>query len=166
VALVGRLLKGMPADTVAEAGDVFAARLARRLRPDMVERLQWHQGEGHATVIVSASLAAYLEPLGRRLAVDAVLATGLEVGGDGRLTGGLAGKNVRGAEKAARLRTYLAGEHCELWAYGDSAGDRELLAMADHPLRITRSRRRRRQRLGPPAERWPAAEAKPYDRRA
>src|SRR4051812_40921465 len=140
VALVGRLLTGMPAATVAEAVQAFASRLERRLRPDMVEQLQWHQAEGHRTVIVSASLAVYLEPVGRRLAVDEVLATDLAVGDDGRLTGGLVGANVRGPEKACRLGAYLAaaGEECELWAYGDSKGDRELLAMADHPQRVGR----------------------------
>jgi phosphoserine phosphatase len=30
-----------------------------------------------------------------------------------------------------------------MWAYGDSAGDREMLAMADHPMRVTHGRRRR-----------------------
>jgi phosphoserine phosphatase len=30
------------------------------------------------------------------------------------------------------VREWLAGDDTELWAYGDSAGDRELLAEADH----------------------------------
>jgi phosphoserine phosphatase len=32
----------------------------------------------------------------------------------------------------------VGGAATELWAYGDSAGDRELLAMADHPTRVGR----------------------------
>ena len=39
-------------------------------------------------------------------------------------------------EKAARLRHWLDGAPAEVWAYGDSRGDRELLAMADHPVLI------------------------------
>jgi phosphoserine phosphatase len=27
-----------------------------------------------------------------------------------------------------------------LWAYGDSRGDHEMLAMADHPIRVKRGR--------------------------
>ena len=46
------------------------------------------------------------------------------------------GGNCRGAEKARRLRAYLHSDDVELWAYGDSAGDTELLAMADHPVRV------------------------------
>src|SRR5439155_20562205 len=115
------------AEVVAGEGEAFAERLRTRLRSDVVERLGWHRERGDEVVIVSASLAVYLEPLGRTLGATAVLATGLEVCPDGRLTGRLEGANVRGAEKAARLRGYLAGERCELWAYGDSRGDRELL---------------------------------------
>ena len=45
---------------------------------------------------------------------------------------------MRGPEKVRRLQAWLADAPVELWAYGDSAGDDELLAIADHPTRITR----------------------------
>jgi phosphatidylglycerophosphatase C len=52
------------------------------------------------------------------------------------------GPNVRAAEKAVRLTDLLGPAEVELWAYGDSRGDREMLAMADHPTRVrTRARR-------------------------
>jgi phosphatidylglycerophosphatase C len=130
-ALVTRLLRGLPADKVSELGEAYALELAeRRLRPDTAERVAWHRGQGHELVIVSASLTAYLDPLGRILGFDRVLATSLEADPDGRLTGRLAGGNVRGPEKAARLRAYLDGAACEIWAYGDSAGDHDLFALA------------------------------------
>jgi phosphatidylglycerophosphatase C len=140
-ALLAGLLEGYPwADLEAKALP-YSDRLASRIRPAMAERVDWHRRQGHRLVIVSAALAVYLEPLGRRLGFDAVLATGLEVGSDGLLTGRLQGPNVRRAEKAVRLRDWLNAElgaqTWELWAYGDSAGDRELLAMADHPRRIS-----------------------------
>jgi len=73
------------------------------------------------------------------LDVDAVLCTQLAVGSEGRLTGGLRGPNCRGPEKERRLREWLHGRGVDapaLWAYGDSAGDDALLAMADHPVRV------------------------------
>src|SRR5207244_979581 len=77
-----------------------------------------------------------------RAAVDDVLATELAVGDDGRVSGELAGANVRRREKVRRLEAWMARElapdRAVLWAYGDSAGDRELLARADYPVRITR----------------------------
>jgi phosphatidylglycerophosphatase C len=113
------------------AGDLRAAHL----RADVVERLTWHRDQGHETVIVSASFRNYLDPVARELGIDAVLATELEVR-DGRLTGRLVGANVRGAEKVRRLDAWLGPGEVELWAYGDSSGDDELLARADHPVRV------------------------------
>jgi phosphatidylglycerophosphatase C len=110
------------------------------LRPDVLARLRWHQAEGHRTVLVSAGLRAYLAPLAARLGVDHVICTDLAVAADGRLTGGLAGGNCRGPAKAQRLAAWLeaAAAPGPLWAYGDSAGDADLLALADHPLRVAR----------------------------
>ncbi|MDQ1364337.1 MAG: phosphatidylglycerophosphatase [Acidimicrobiaceae bacterium] len=138
--LVRRLLRGYPADRLDDLGRRYAVLLSQRIRPQMAERVAWHQQRGHRLVIVSASLDVYLAPTGKALGFDQVLATELEVGSDGRLTGRLLGPNVRGVEKSARLREWLAQELAgvpyQLWAYGDSAGDRELLAMADHPTRV------------------------------
>ena len=135
--LVGRLLTGYDAAAMprsrrsvtrdepargrrAPARDARAHRLAPRPR-------------ARGRSIVSASLDVYLEPLAPLLGVDQVLCTKLGVGPDGRLDGTLVGGNVRGAEKVRRLQAWLGGDAVELWAYGDSAGDRELLAFADHP---------------------------------
>jgi phosphatidylglycerophosphatase C len=104
-----------------------------------VARLRWHQASSHDVVFVSASFGAYLRPLALGLGVDHVLCTELVVGDDGLLTGDLAGANCRGPEKLRRLHAWLDERHggrseVELWAYGDSPGDRELLAGADHPV--------------------------------
>ena len=51
------------------------------------------------------------------------------------LTSRLSGENYYGAEKVARLRTVLGDlGTCALYAYGDSRGDRELPAAANHPF--------------------------------
>ncbi len=127
-------LAGRPSSWIDAEGERFAGEIEDAwLRPDAVARLAWHRRQGHQTVLVSASLDAYLRPLGVRLGVDEVLCTTLEVGGDGRLTGGLVGRNCRGPEKVDRLTSWLDGRDVELWAYGDSAGDRELLARAERP---------------------------------
>jgi HAD superfamily hydrolase (TIGR01490 family) len=141
-ALLERALAGQAATYVAEVGAAFGAVLAGRIRPDMLERMTWHDRQGHQRVLVSASLAVYLEPFGHLTGFDQVIATRLESGVDGLLTGRLHGPNIRAVQKAIRLRELLGSETVEMWAYGDSAGDREMLAMADHPTRITRRARR------------------------
>lgn len=139
-AFVSTALRGLAVSELVAAGVEFSHRLEARVHPAALERIAWHRAQGHDLVLISASLLLYLEPLATRLGFSAVLATGLEVDQTGHLTGALDGLNVRGREKVARLERWLDGRKPELWAYGDSAGDRELLAAADHGRRIRRGR--------------------------
>ncbi len=130
---------GRPIADVERHADAFADELVTSgLRPDTTARLQWHREAGHLTVIVSASYEPYLQVVAPALGVDAIIATRLEVR-DATCTGRLDGPNCRGPEKARRLDAWfetvgVERESVTLWAYGDSTGDRELLAMADHPV--------------------------------
>jgi HAD superfamily hydrolase (TIGR01490 family) len=134
-----RLFAGADAERIATLGRAFAFDVVRRhLRSDAVDRVDWHRTQGHRLVVVSASLGVYVRPVAARLRFDAVLATELEEGPDGRLTGELVGANVRGAEKARRLDAWLGGEPAFVWAYGDSSGDHELWDRADLPVRVGR----------------------------
>jgi phosphatidylglycerophosphatase C len=140
-ALFGRLLAGRRVTDLEPVVREYAEYVvAQQVRPDVRARVEWHRAEGHALVIVSASPELYLVPIGQLLGFDAVLGTRLEVDADGRLTGRLLGRNVRGAEKVARLKAHLTEDPLQLWAYGDSEGDRELLARADVATRVTRRR--------------------------
>ncbi len=144
VATVGHLFRGWSAARLDELGREYVPDLVTQLRPEMVERIAWHRTEGHAVVIVSASLGAYLRPLAAHLGIDAALAVELVADAGGTLTGGVVGEiNTRGPEKVARLRAWTGqrfgpAEDLELWAYGDSAGDEELLAASDHPTWVGR----------------------------
>lgn len=136
--LLRRVLGGRGAGEVAEAGAAYAARLLDRrpFRPEVLARLARHLEEGHRVVVVSASLVDYVGPVVTALGADDVLASRLEVDPAGRVTGRLAGGNMRAARKAEALRALLGPGPVELWAYGDSDGDAELLALADHPHRV------------------------------
>jgi len=142
-ALLGALLAGRDAGWFAEAGEAFARTLPRRIRPGMAAQVRWHRAHGHELVIVSASLLTYLDPFARREGFDHVIAVGMEVGHGGRLTGHLTGPNVRGPEKAVRVREWLGDETAGLgWCYGNSSGDTELLALAQVPVWVNRRRER------------------------
>jgi len=134
---VGGTLRGKRVAEVETQGEQFAQYvLVNWLRPDTLRRLRWHQRAGHRTVIVSASLAAYLRPLAQRLGVDDVLCTDSTRSGE-RYGDRLVGANCRADEKRRRFEQWLEERrwvNAEVWAYGDSAGDRELLARADHAV--------------------------------
>jgi phosphatidylglycerophosphatase C len=144
VGLVGRLFRGWPAERLDALGRAYVPTLLGALRSGSRERLAWHRQRGHAVVIVSASLGAYLRPLADRLEIDDALAVELVADAAGTLTGEVVGGlNNRGPEKVARLEVWLdarfgPGADVELWAYGDSSGDAELLAIADHPTWVGR----------------------------
>lgn len=130
---------GCDVDDLERDAASFAVEVSRsHLRHDTVERLRWHLGLGHQVVLVSASYEVYLRHLAVSLGAHDVVGTRLEVV-EGRCTGSIDGANCRGPEKVERLHAWLDAHHggrgaVEVWAYGDSAGDRDLLADADHAV--------------------------------
>jgi len=133
--ILARAFAGLDAEAVDDAARAYAHRVVETgLRSDVRAKLEWHRAQGHALCIVSASLEPYLKVVAERLGVAHLACTQLEVGADGLLTGAMVGGNCRRAEKVARLKTLLEPEGFEIWAYGDSKGDTELLALADHPV--------------------------------
>ena len=139
-ALFREVLQGIPEQEARERSASFAAHhLAEELRGDTAARLQWHQAQGHLVVIVSASPELYVNVIAEQLGADGHVGTQLALDPLGRLTGGYLGRNCRGAEKIRRLNEWIATNVAtsgrpELYAYGNSRGDRRLLAAAEHPF--------------------------------
>lgn len=131
--LLGRMLAGMAITQLQAEAQRFATDLLPRIvRPESAERIAWHQAQGHRVIIVSASLELYLRPWAASLNIGDVLATRLGEE-QGRATASFEGVNCFGEEKAQRIRDYLGDvDALELYAYGDSRGDTQMLAMADH----------------------------------
>lgn len=139
-----RVFSGRDVGEVDEIAHRFATDVARSwLRRDTLARLRWHQQMGHEVVLASASLRPYLMHLATHLGIEHVLCTDL-VQSDGIYTGDLEGGNCRGAEKVARLQSWSStrGLSDDLsWlthAYGDSAGDREMLSRATRAHDVSR----------------------------
>ena len=120
-------------DLEAAAQSYVEQRLPALIRPEMTARVREHHQLGHQLVLVSASPTLYLKLWAKSAGFDAVLATELEFRND-TFSGRLAGPNCWGPEKVRRLRQWFGSDQPGvLYAYGDSRGDREMLALADHP---------------------------------
>lgn len=140
-AVIGRLLGGVELESMVTKGRSFAeVVVAKDLRTDVVAKVDHHRQSGHELVMITASPELYAGPIGEMLGFDVVLGTRLEVDEQGCLTGRLAGQNCRGAEKVERLRAWTSSAEVTVHAYGDSAGDRELLESADTPVTVGRRR--------------------------
>ena len=132
-AAVRVFLGGLQQAELEAACDAFAhSSLGERLiRPDAEQCWRDWRQRGAELVIVTASPEAVVAPFARRLGADRLIGTRLSYDADGRARGTFASANCRGPEKVARLKA-VYGEDVRLAAaYGDSAGDRELLELAD-----------------------------------
>jgi phosphatidylglycerophosphatase C len=123
---------GKSIDEFNELSNQFTDKIDKVINPIALEKLKWHQQMGHEVIIISASAENWIYPWAIKQGITTVLATQLEVKNN-QITGTFLSKNCHGAEKVSRLlgRYPHRGEYT-LYAYGDSNGDTELLALADH----------------------------------
>lgn len=100
------------------------------LRPKAMEKITWHKERGDTVVIVSASMRCWLAPWCKKHNLD-LISTELEII-DNKLTGNFSTKNCHGKEKENRVKeVYDLHTYDYIYTYGDSSGDRELLALAN-----------------------------------
>ncbi len=132
--LIAHFFRGWDAEQFRTLAEQYSLeKIDAMTRSKAMERVRWHQNEGHDVVIVSASMAEWLQPWCDQNSI-VLISTRLEVK-EGRLTGRFATKNCYGPEKANRVKAaYDLSRYDHIFAYGDSRGDRELLALADEPF--------------------------------
>jgi HAD superfamily hydrolase (TIGR01490 family) len=130
--LLSVFFSGMPEHEFKEQSVSFANnRVPSLLRPGAVEKLKWHQQQGHEVVIVSASPAHWLKPWCNSNGF-ACISTELEVA-DQKITGKIHGLNCHGEEKVRRIREkYQLSAYDAIYAYGDTGGDKPMLAIAGY----------------------------------
>ncbi len=114
-----------------ELGENFCREIIPTIvRPKALEKIKWHQSEGHVLVLVTASIREWVEPWAKEQGFK-VIATELEAQ-DGVLTGRMKTPNNWGPEKLRRIEAEYQFEDYEFsYAYGDSRGDKEMLASVD-----------------------------------
>ena len=99
------------------------------IRPKALTEIRLLQEKGVEVVIVSASPANWLQPWTDQLGVG-LLATRLETRNQ-TVTGRILDRNCHGDEKVRRIReSYDLSAYDLVIAYGDSSGDKPMLALA------------------------------------
>lgn len=116
----------------------YVKRINTILKEDAIDKIKWHQSQGHKVIIISASVKNWIEPWALSFGIEEVLATEILV--DNRVVvGKFSTANCYGQEKVNRLLANYP-DRCSyiLYAYGDSRGDKELLELADYPTLLTK----------------------------
>jgi len=108
------------------------------LKKEVWERLKNHQAEGFLTILTSGSFQDLLEIIAKRLNIDFVIGTELEVVKD-RFSGKIIPPFCFGREKAEKVRKFLSGnglkiDFKESFAYSDSFFDLPLLELVGNPV--------------------------------
>jgi HAD superfamily hydrolase (TIGR01490 family) len=143
---LSRMVTGWQVDTVRE---IVADTLRNIVEPlvyeEAVSLIAQHHLAGRDVIIVSASGSEMVEPIGRLLGVDAVIATQLAAE-DGRYTGGIdfyayAENKAVAMEDLAERRGYDLGRS---YAYSDSITDVHMLEIVGHPHAVNPDKELRR----------------------
>ncbi len=129
--LIGHFFKGWNTKQFQKLASQYSLEQIDRItRPKAIEKIRWHQEQGHKVVMVSASMECWLRAWCDKYNIR-LISTQLEMR-DNKLTGKFATKNCYGIEKANRVQeSYNLSDYEYIYAYGDSHGDRELLELAD-----------------------------------
>jgi HAD superfamily hydrolase (TIGR01490 family) len=129
--MLSYFFKGMSEEKFMQVANEYSLKHIKTiLRPKAMEKITWHKEQGHKIIIVSASIECWLKPWCNEKNLD-LIATKLEVK-DSIITGKFSTRNCYGIEKANRVKEqYNLSDYDHIYAYGDSRGDRELLAIAD-----------------------------------
>lgn len=135
---MSQLVAGWDVATVREVvGETLHHIVVPIVYDEAVTLIEEHQAAGRDVVIVSASGAEVVEPIGELLGADHVIATRLEIV-DGKYTGVI--DHYVYAEEKARAVRELAEERgydlAECYGYSDSVTDVPMLAEVGHPFAV------------------------------
>jgi HAD superfamily hydrolase (TIGR01490 family) len=125
---------------------IVAETLAAVVEPiiyaEALDLIELHRAAGRRVYIISASPAEIVEPLGRFLGVDSVIASQARVDDDGRYTGEM-DIYAYGPYKADLIRAAAAADGVDLdasFAYSDSYTDLPMLEVVGHPVVVNPDR--------------------------
>ena len=125
-------------DLEREASVWFEEMVAPTIYPEGAELVRKHADQGHVVAIVSGATKFVVRPLARRLAIEHMLYTRLEVE-DGVFTGRVVEPICFEEGKIYWLQQFIDEQGIDLaksWFYTDSITDRPLMDIVGHPVAV------------------------------
>jgi HAD superfamily hydrolase (TIGR01490 family) len=126
------------AELESEANRWFDELVAPTIYPEAAELVRKHEAAGHVVAIVSGATKFVVRPLARRLSIEHLLYTRLEVE-DGLFTGRVIEPVCFEEGKIYWLQQFIEEHAIDLaksWFYTDSITDRPLLDVVGHPVAV------------------------------
>lgn len=140
--IISRFYKGWRYARLETLAENFAKqKLPKIVKKEALYRIKWHIREGHTVAIVTGSLEFYVKAWVRSLVeIDDsfrfldVIGTQIEVK-NGIVTGRINGANCVGRQKVVSImQKYKINLDDVIYAYGDSAGDIDMMKIANFRL--------------------------------
>jgi phosphatidylglycerophosphatase C len=125
---------GIPEQIFQEKCDLFTMiRLPKLIRPAALAEINKLKAKGFEVVVISASAGNWIRNWASNQDLK-LISTKLEVK-NGLITGKIDGENCHGEQKVACiLAHWRLNDYEEIYAYGDSSGDKPMLALATKPF--------------------------------
>lgn len=116
-----------------KSGEDFCnEKLPSILKKSALEKIKFHLENNHRVILVTASAKEWTAPWCTTVGIE-IISTEIEVKNN-YVTGKLATANCYGEEKVNRIKSFLnLDEYSAIFVYGDSKGDREMLALSQNP---------------------------------
>ena len=115
----------------ALAQDFYQQKVKKFLRKSALDEIMQHLKNNVDVSVVSASPEDWIKPFTDEYGIN-LIATKLEIK-NGFYTGNIV-NSCRGAEKVNMIKEiYDIKIYSDIYAYGDSKGDKEMLAISNHP---------------------------------
>ncbi|MEQ0924883.1 HAD-IB family phosphatase [Acinetobacter schindleri] len=133
--LYASMFKNSDAEEILKLAQDYAQQLIFKLNPKLLEQLIQHQELGHEVVLVSASLDLYLKPVCSYLNID-LICSEVEIKA-GKITGFYQTPDCSNQQKKIRiLEKYNLDNYAEIYAYGNSEEDEEMLRLATYSYMV------------------------------
>ncbi|USQ15491.1 HAD-IB family hydrolase (plasmid) [Legionella lytica] len=131
--IANTFFKGLKREHLYQAGEHFSDQMLPSLvKNTALERLKWHQDQGHYCILATAAFNVYIDYWAKINGFNAIVSTQIHFDTQNVASGTIHGQSCNGAEKLNRVLELIGNEPRIIYAYGDSSGDAEMLAYATH----------------------------------